>query len=1519
MSEVGGVFIDIFGRLNMGSFAKVFGEVNRMAKEEGAKASESFGAGFDTMKAQYAGLVDVANDAYRDMELGLGRLQVAEAEINDLRARGFRSSTDQMIAAQERLNKAIADGSKFAAEAEAARSRAALATPIGVSRGREDSEDRGGRGREDKGRGRITPIPTGRPGRIGNALGFGAFAATAVGGFEATKESMRMQADLNRLVTQSQENPLNIKGIQDAVMRIAGQTGYGPDELAKASLQIEKRGYTATTGPGGYKGNGLEKMLQVSAQLSKLENIDLTEAVKGLSITAENYNKTPDQLADLASGLNVAVGKSGTTLQGLASALPNVEVVAKTSGFQNSDVWASLATLTRSGFEPERAGMNLASLIRSTSGQAGAPAQNMLNTLLAAGKSGETAGDIYNKSSQLGLAGTVEEIFNKGITPNLSADQQHVVLPAYFENLQANKNTADMVSGLQTDAAKRFAQNNPEFKGGMMSGFKVRSTGKTGVGSQLLAEGASPEDIDKLSQLADKYKQINGYSNILKNNQSGVQNIESVLGRAFGTVEAGRSAMVIHGQYAEQQQTRKEIDDAKADQNGNVEGFTQAMNTAAGQADRLKSSLKEVAISLGDTFQGPLKDVLHDLADFANFLVKNKTLLDAFAISIGAVGTAWLGIKAAKMGKNVLGDFTGAAKGVNNFFNPPAVGGKGAAEVGGINEGIQTSAAELKEGGAAAGAELREGGASAGASLKEGATAAGTDLKTSGAAAGTDLKAGGATASADLKTGAAASAEALKAGSAGVGAELKEGAAAAAAELREGGAAAAAEIREGSAGAGARGMGGVGGPLATAAMAAGMGDDVLSALRKKFPTGVPNDVLKFIQTNPATGIGAYHWLFGDEHPEKHSTGGIVGYKGGTDSVDPMTQPLMGIKDMGTDSVLATVNGKPVGLRGHEGILTPEAVDAIGGKSALDALNSGNYIDIPGGHGHTKGNVFDNPKMEGNPWEDPVGVGTTFFGSFAKGVAKYSPWGKYLTAASQSIDSMAKDWEEGNKVHGAGQHHHRRESGLPLEIEQMLAKGMSQQEILEKLGAKKGKRGGYELPSGQYLSNKDKALLGLPITHRGEKTPQGGTVGVPGSSRINPGAEKWRSLVEKIAGQRGVSPSWVNPLLAQISTESNGDPRSINDHDSDGRGGTQTVEGLFNFLPSTFQGAGGGDIFDPATQINNAITYGLGKPGSTRQQPQGFGYGQGWAHGGVVGYSTGGIVGFDQGTGSVPLNPAPPGGPSPGTPQPVNPTPPPRPNSQGVPPGVNGPMSDGKPDPRWQGGNTPAGTKGPPPGPPDRQAPPPPPKGVTPGNDTQTVNKDMQGALTPGDTKPGNFAKPDDRKIDANPSRQGGEDNQSKGFGVGGGALGMAEGAASMAANAFAPGSGQGAQMAFALANRAIGYGGQLLGIFGEGLMETFLPNDSSKGDPTKNIFGKVALGIAGAHPSPQNSAGASAMQLQPKQDLDAGANSAKQVMPMVHIDEIHNHTGDHSNTIDALNKGIFQATGGMPVGGSNGY
>lgn len=133
-----------------------------------------------------------------------------------------------------------------------------------------------------------------------------------------------------------------------------------------------------------------------------------------------------------------------------------------------------------------------------------------------------------------------------------------------------------------------------------------------------------------------------------------------------------------------------------------------------------------------------------------------------------------------------------------------------------------------------------------------------------------------------------------------------------------------------------------------------------------------------------------------------------------------------------------------------------------------------------------------------------------------------------------------------------------------------------------------------------------------------------------------GAQAYRPLVRHIlaqmAPQYGIKNmrAWEDALVKQIETESGGDPFSFNGSDSDGNGGTQQVEGLFNFLGSTFKAYNvtGGSINDPVAQIAAAIAYTADKYGMAEDgSPNQIGRGSGFAAGG---FPTDGLVRLSNG-------------------------------------------------------------------------------------------------------------------------------------------------------------------------------------------------------------------------------------------------------------------------------------------------
>ncbi|AVO21620.1 tail length tape measure protein [Mycobacterium phage MooMoo] len=120
---------------------------------------------------------------------------------------------------------------------------------------------------------------------------------------------------------------------------------------------------------------------------------------------------------------------------------------------------------------------------------------------------------------------------------------------------------------------------------------------------------------------------------------------------------------------------------------------------------------------------------------------------------------------------------------------------------------------------------------------------------------------------------------------------------------------------------------------------------------------------------------------------------------------------------------------------------------------------------------------------------------------------------------------------------------------------------------------------------------------------------------------------------------------------------------------------------------------------------------------------------------------------------------------------------------------------------------------------------------------------------------------------------------------------------------LAPGASQAAQIGIKLANRAIGYAGQLAGIGVSGLMETFLPAGSPLASIGNSWFGKVASGFAGARPALPNAAGqkaptnpAQANPQQPQGGPSVGTNIEKL--------EFNNNEATQGNGVNDLTRNL---------------
>lgn len=133
--------------------------------------------------------------------------------------------------------------------------------------------------------------------------------------------------------------------------------------------------------------------------------------------------------------------------------------------------------------------------------------------------------------------------------------------------------------------------------------------------------------------------------------------------------------------------------------------------------------------------------------------------------------------------------------------------------------------------------------------------------------------------------------------------------------------------------------------------------------------------------------------------------------------------------------------------------------------------------------------------------------------------------------------------------------------------------------------------------------------------------QGG--GLPPLHTYDPdgGVQQWAATFGQVLGALGMPNTWTSLGLAQMQTESGGNPKAINDYDSNAAAGTPS-KGLMQVIDPTFAAefpkfAGKGfpdDIWDPRSNIAAGLEWTVEKYGT----PEGvWGQGHGYADGGDV--------------------------------------------------------------------------------------------------------------------------------------------------------------------------------------------------------------------------------------------------------------------------------------------------------------
>ena len=163
-------------------------------------------------------------------------------------------------------------------------------------------------------------------------------------------------------------------------------------------------------------------------------------------------------------------------------------------------------------------------------------------------------------------------------------------------------------------------------------------------------------------------------------------------------------------------------------------------------------------------------------------------------------------------------------------------------------------------------------------------------------------------------------------------------------------------------------------------------------------------------------------------------------------------------------------------------------------------------------------------------------------------------------------------------------------------------------IKEKIPSPAGIIGKYPKAAFDKLTSKAWEFIMSKIPGRSAEGAYNGPVGA--------GVEQWRPLVEKVLKAKGYDVALTDTVLRRMNQESGGDPRAINNWDSNAAAGTPS-KGLMQVIDPTFQAnkdPGYDNIWDPEANLRASMNYTSRRYGSL---PAGYNRAGGYADGGVI--------------------------------------------------------------------------------------------------------------------------------------------------------------------------------------------------------------------------------------------------------------------------------------------------------------
>lgn len=657
------VYLDIASRLDeralmatsralVDHFARVGNDISHGL---GSSLSKAFGAidgsaarrEFLALEQAARQAADVQEEAARREVRALGQVQFAQARLNELTAKYGETSSRALAA-----NVGLADANALAAKAQRDHAEAVAAGAAAHTQFTKAAD-----GAADS----VSKLQQLGSNPIFNAVGIGSVAGFGIALDKTTKAAADFQQQQMKMHAAAGVSMQDMKGWSDGVLQMTSQVGYSAKELMNGAFTLAKYGYNAADGL---------KVLGAAAQGANAEQADLSTTVNALALSMHNFNATPQEASRVMSQMITAVGEGKGTLNEFAGAIDVVEPMAHNLGLSLQDVWGTLAQISQSGTSYDQAAQWELNAMRTLSNPQG-PARDAMQQL---GLNGDEISQHLGGPNGRGLAGTMQYITDT-VTKQL-ADGNKINVGELRNAAQAQANFNGMLAQMSPYARQHAQALADNAEGSRAYTMAMRS--------------ANEQDKTQMEQARKLIDTMDGFSKRYANGRSVIESVNQALIQLLGTQEAAQVALQVTGDHAQQTNDKiQAIATTYTNADGTVKGFNESQDTLNAKLRDAKAAFGAAEAEIGSMFVPVMTEAAKGAKWVGDELAQHPGLAQAAAIAVGAMGTAWLGIKGYNIASTILSPIgTGLGMLKDKF--------------GGVNEAAATAAGTMRGMGAAA-------------------------------------------------------------------------------------------------------------------------------------------------------------------------------------------------------------------------------------------------------------------------------------------------------------------------------------------------------------------------------------------------------------------------------------------------------------------------------------------------------------------------------------------------------------------------------------------------------------------------------------------------------------------------------------------------------------------------------------------------------------------------------------------------------------------------------------------------